>query len=122
MYEKIESFSCETNINGESYVYKYFLLYSLKKMTIENSEIEIPCYGIEITRERLGNDGVIDIYSENINCISPQKSKVIQLLYMLKENEVSPIHLVDIAGEFVDDCVGDFDLEISNESRKLAYV
>jgi hypothetical protein len=122
MYEKIESFSCQTNIDGENYVYKYFLLHSVKKMTVENIEFEIPCYGIEILREKIANDRIVDTYSENIKYVSPQKNKVLELLNMLKEYEVSPIHLIDIAGNSVDDWVSDFDTEISNESGKTAFI
>jgi hypothetical protein len=122
MYEKIESFSCQTNIDGENYIYTYFLLHSVKKMIVDNIELEIPCYGIEILREKMVNDRIVDAYSENIKYVSPQKNKVLELLNMLKEYEVSPIHLIDIAGDSVDEWVGDFDTEICSESRSFAFI
>ena len=122
MYEKIESFSCQTSIEGEKYVYKYFLLQSIKKVSMENDEIDVQCYGIEIQRERIIADRVVDTYSENIKYMSPQKNKVLGLLNLLKDYEVSPIHLVDVTGDSVDEWVEDFDYVTSNNQKRALFV
>ncbi|MDB2097813.1 DUF6514 family protein [Clostridium paraputrificum] len=46
--------------------------------------------------------------------MSTQRHKVKGLLNLLYKNEVSPIHLIDIIGEYVDKWVGDFE-----ESKKM---
>ncbi|MCR6513918.1 MAG: DUF6514 family protein [Clostridium sp.] len=86
--------------NGIERIYNYKLI----KSVLGIDEV----FGIEI--ERLDYKGEIKInsYSEAVELISPNEEKVKGLLNMLYENGVSPIHLIDIAGEFIDECVNDF--------------
>ncbi|WP_297637810.1 DUF6514 family protein [uncultured Clostridium sp.] len=65
-------------------------------------------YGIEIERIDCIKDEIIDSFKDSVELISPNKEKVERLLVMLYENGVSPLHLIDIAGEFIDECVNDF--------------
>lgn len=122
MYDKLESFSCQTNMPGEKYIYRYFLLQTIKKILVNDCEINVPCYGIEISSEKIIDDRIVDIYSENIKCMSPEKNKVLELIDMLRENEVSPVHLVDITGDKVDEWVSDFEPEISDHFKKAAII
>ena len=48
------------------------------------------------------------IERNEIRKISNSKTKVEWLLNLLKDNNVSPIHLVDILGSYVDEYVSDF--------------
>lgn len=50
-----------------------------------------------------------DIFSDSLTVVSSVKDKVVNLIEFLKDNEVSPHHLVDIVGEYADEWVGDFD-------------
>ncbi|WP_407644975.1 DUF6514 family protein [Clostridium polyendosporum] len=45
--------------------------------------------------------------------ISPQRHKVHNLLKMIYDNGVSPRHLIDILGEYVDTYVIDFDVALA---------
>ena len=62
---------------------------------IETKYNEVNTYGIEIERN-------------SIEKISYYLEKVRELLSILYKNEVSPIHLVDIIGEKVDEYVSEF--------------
>lgn len=66
-------------------------------------------YGIEVEREDYNNENVVNIERDSILKISNQVHKVEGLLEKLYNNEVSPIHLVDVIGAYVDEYVLDFE-------------
>jgi hypothetical protein len=70
----------------------------------------IQAYGIEIERLDYDKNLLINIERDNINLISPQRKKVENILNLLYENNVSPIHLVDIIGQYADEYVCDFNM------------
>ena len=72
---------------------------------IETKYNEVNTYGIEIERKDFNNDVLINIERNSIEKISYYLEKVRELLSILYKNEVSPIHLVDIIGEKVDEYV-----------------
>ena len=65
-------------------------------------------YGIEVERKDFKDSNLINIERDSICKISPNKDKVEVLVDKLYKYEVSPIHLIDIIGEDVDNCVADF--------------
>ena len=66
-------------------------------------------YGIEVERQDVVDGSLVTVERDSIDLISPNKEKVEVLLNLLAKNNVSPIHLVDIIGEYVDQYVGEFD-------------
>ena len=70
---------------------------------------EVQAYGIEAERTDSTNQEVIAIDRAEIEYISPYLHKVSSLLSKLYSNNVSPIHLTDVIGEYVDDYASDFD-------------
>lgn len=75
---------------------------------IETKYNEVNTYGIEIERKDFNNDVLINIERNSIEKISYYLEKVRELLSILYKNEVSPIHLLDIIGEKVDEYVSEF--------------
>ncbi len=67
-------------------------------------------FGIEIERQDLIEGEVVRIERDSINKISNKEEKVKELLNLVHKNQVSPIHLVDILGEYVDRYVSDFNI------------
>lgn len=65
-------------------------------------------YGIEVEREDFINNELTNIERDSVDRISPNKDKVFELVNKLYKFEVSPIHLIDIIGEDVDNFVADF--------------
>ena len=96
----LESLEFRKEINGMDTRYLYKI--------IESDYRGNATYGISVSREYIKNNEVIDEYEENIKFVSPIKDKVKELLEMLYRGQVSPIHLIDIAGDYVDNCVDDF--------------
>lgn len=82
--------------------------YSYRLLEMQYKSIKT--YGIEIERKDLIKGKQVDFISEKVERISPIKEKVIMILEKLKENKVSPIHLIDIIGEEVDNCIFDFNM------------
>jgi Family of unknown function (DUF6514) len=65
-------------------------------------------YGIEVERQDFVEGVLIKIERDEIRKISSIKEKVEDLLELIHRNKVSPIHIVDILGEYVDNYVIDF--------------
>lgn len=67
-------------------------------------------YGIEVERQDFVEGILVNIERDEIRKISNIKEKVNNLLEIIHKNKVSPIHIVDILGEYVDNYVIDFNL------------
>ena len=72
-------------------------------------KLEIQSYGIEVERQDIVDDKLVKIERDLVKCISPHRHKVHNLLKMLYDNIVSPVHLIDILGEYLDEYITDFD-------------
>jgi hypothetical protein len=59
-------------------------------------------YGIEAKREDNKGGLVTNNISDEVKYISAKKERVSEILSLLSRNEVSPIHLVNIIGEYID--------------------
>jgi len=51
---------------------------------------------------------MVKIERDSVNYISTHKEKVKKLFDLVSKNNVSPIHLIDVIGEYVDEYVSDF--------------
>lgn len=69
----------------------------------------VQSYGIEIERQDIVNGNVVNFERDRVLDISPDRYKVHLLLKLLYDNGVSPVHLIDVAGEYIDDYITDFD-------------
>ncbi|WMJ80495.1 DUF6514 family protein [Clostridium sp. MB40-C1] len=94
----------------ESVVYNYSYRIIKDKLVFEEQDnLEIQSYGIEVERQDIVDGKIIKIERQAVKSISPHRHKVHSLLKILYDNLVSPIHLIDILGEFIDNYVTDFD-------------
>ena len=96
------------NENGK-YNYVYRLTKCDFQFQIEHNESMIQSYGIEVERQVIVDEHIVNIERDYVKNISPQRHKVHSLLKMLYDYEVSPIHLIDILGEYIDEYITDFD-------------
>ncbi|ERK29169.1 MULTISPECIES: DUF6514 family protein [Clostridium] len=83
---------------------RYEYSYRLVKTDYRN----MVAYGIEVERMDFNDENLINIERECINKISPVYNKVENMVDLLYKYRVSPIHLVDVLGETIDECVMDF--------------
>ncbi|MBI6873250.1 DUF6514 family protein, partial [Clostridium aciditolerans] len=79
--------------------------------------IEVQSYGIEIERQDLVDGKLVNIERDCVKSISPERHKVHNLMKLLYDNNVSPIHLIDVLGDYIDEYIVDFDKEI----KDIAY-
>jgi hypothetical protein len=76
----------------------------------------ITAYGIEIERKDYVGLKNVNLEREKIDIISPHRYKVKQLIMKLYNNQVSPLHLIDIIGGYVDEHAYEFDAEIQEQA------
>lgn len=101
-----------TSINGDDDDVEFRYAYRLIKKDYKG----IIAYGIEIERKDYVDLININLEREKIDIISPNRYKVKQLLMKLYNNQVSPLHLIDIIGSYVDEHVYEFDIGIQEQA------
>lgn len=86
---------------------------------IKSQYCGFPAYGVEIERNDYRGLTKIKEEKDSIELVSTQRHKVKQIVMNLCNYEVSPIHLVDILGEFVDEHAHEFDMALSKEVQLI---
>lgn len=104
----VEEYTCINKDTNTEYRYAYRL--------IRKDYNSMSAYGIEVERKDYVNLINVNLEREKIELISLQRHKVKQLLMKLYNNQVSPIHLIDVIGSYVDEYTYEFDINISNEA------
>ncbi|VYU59585.1 hypothetical protein [Clostridium tertium] len=94
--------SLYTSLKNEDKEIKY--LYRLTEESYRDGQ----AFGIEVERQDIVDGNVITIERDYIGKISTIEDKVRELLSLIHNYQVSPVHLVDILGEYVDNYVMDF--------------
>lgn len=94
--------------------YFYRLVKSQISVSMYDEVTKVQAYGIEIERQDTVSGIVECIQRDSVLNISPQRHKVKELFKMVYENTVSPIHIIDILGEYIDDYTSDFDEMLNN--------
>ena len=110
----IESLYKKITDGDVNYNYAYRLVKNQISVSMYGKLSQIQAYGIEIERQDITNDTVVKIQRDCVENISPQRYKVKNLLKMLCDNTVSPIHMIDILGEYIDEYTSDFDEMLAN--------
>lgn len=72
---------------------------------IEETVLNRQAFGIEIERQDFNNGEISDLERDYVNIVAIDENKANEILVKLYDNEVSPIHLVDIVGEYSDNCI-----------------
>lgn len=99
-----------------TYLYNYKLIKGVINIQFEKEMLPIQSYGIEVERQDLKEGSVVNTVKDSIGYISPQRHKVQELLRMIYKNGVSPIHLVEVLGEYVDTYIEDFNSDVINKT------
>lgn len=104
----VEEYTCINKETDVEFRYSYRL--------IKKDYNGVPAYGIEIERKDYIDLKNIGLERERIEIISPQRHKVKELLMKLYNNQVSPIHLMDVIGSYVDEYVYEFDSDLQRQA------
>jgi len=105
----LENLSKKVTDDDVRHNYFYRLVKSQMTVAMDNESTEVQAYGIEIERQDIVDDVVVFIERDCVENISPQRHKVKNLLKLLYENTVSPIHIIDVLGDYIDEYISDFD-------------
>ena len=117
----IENLSKVENLEGKKYKYIYRITKSSFPIKINEEIVNLDCYGIETECEEILENCVVSVERSSIEKISTSRYKVHNLVKLLYDNSVSPIHLVDVIGEYVDEYVSDFDSTAINLDEQLVH-
>lgn len=96
----VEVLNERITVDNVDYVYNY------RVITSEYNGIN--AYGIEVERIDYKDDVEYNLERDDIKLISTDIKKVQELNRILYNNLVSPLHLVDVIGEYADLYVEDF--------------
>lgn len=115
----VECITRNENFEGimKNYIYrltKNSFSISLDAENLSEDKMEVQTYGIEIERQDILDDCIINIERESVESISPYRHKVHDLLKLLSDNCVSPIHLIEILGEYIDEYILDFNEDLKD--------
>lgn len=89
-------------VNIEENEVKY--IYRMTEKNIKNRQ----AFGIEIERQDFNNGEIINLERDSVSLVASEEMKANDILVMLFNNLVSPIHLVNIVGEYSDLCAAEF--------------
>lgn len=93
-------------------VYFYRMIKSKININYNWDTIPIQSYGIEVERQDMLNDKLVNVCRDCVRNISPDRYKVHNLLKLLYDGQVSPIHLVEVIGDYVDEYILEFDKQL----------
>ncbi len=104
----VEEYTCVNNDSDIEFRYAYRLIKKDFKGTT--------AYGIEIERKDYVGLKSVNLEREKIDIISVHRHKVKQLLMKLYNNQVSPLHLIEIVGSYADEHAYEFDVGIDEKA------
>lgn len=95
-----KTLSTIVNINEKEVKY----IYRMTEKNIRNRQ----AFGIEIERQDFNDGQVVSLERDYVSLVASEEKKANDILLLLFNNLVSPIHLVDIVGEYSDLCAAEF--------------
>ena len=95
-----KTLSTIVNINEEEVKY----IYRMTEKNIRNRQ----AFGIEIERQDFNDGQVVNLERDYVSLVASEEKRANDILLLLFNNLVSPIHLVDIVGEYSDLCAAEF--------------
>ncbi|MEG0307803.1 MAG: DUF6514 family protein [Clostridium sp.] len=104
----IETLKCNEVCDGNSIEYTYRLIERELSIDDQGDKKVIGAYGIEVESEVKLTDESVQAFKSEIKYITPFKHRGIEFLNILKNNSVSPIHLIDITEEYIEEYYSDF--------------
>jgi hypothetical protein len=115
----VENLSKVELVDGKKCRYSYKLIQSHFPTKATDGIVSVNSYGIEVERQDIINNNIVNIERESIVNISSYRHKVHNLLKLIYDNSVSPIHLIDVIGEYVDEYTSDYNSSEDNFIEEL---
>lgn len=105
----IETIKCNAENEQNHVEYTYNLIQSELEIYMHGEKRVIDAYGVEVESKVKDKNSAVNEYKEEVKYITPYRYKGSEFLKLLKNNKVSPIHLLDITEEYIEEYYGDFD-------------
>lgn len=105
----IDTINCNLKCENGELEYVYNLTEKKLSLEVEGEEEEVVSYGVEAQSFIKTGEKRTLVSKEEIQVLTPYKHKAKEFISMLRRNEVSPIHLLDIAEEIIEEYYLDFD-------------
>lgn len=115
----IETLKCNCDCGGDVLEYTYRLIQRDLHVESHGEDQSIKAYGVEVESKRKNNDKIVQASKEEVKYVTPYKYKGSQFLHMLERNMVSPMHLVEVTEEVIEEFYIDFDKELYTQFDKV---
>jgi hypothetical protein len=100
----------------------YYLVLDELALEYEGEKMVLPSYGIEIVSEKYKKGKMFDSESEVYENISPCEDKVIDLIRYYADMFLSPVHLLEVVDEHIEEYIEDFDRMLQEQYQKECRV
>lgn len=105
----IDTINCRIKCDDGELEYIYNLTERKLSLEVEGKEEEIITYGVEAQSYLVKENKKVLVFRDAIDVLTPYKHKAKEFINILKKNEVSPVHLLDIAEEIIEEYYLDFE-------------
>lgn len=105
----VENMYSKKTCDNIEYTYSYRLTKTNVQISTSKGKNYVQAYGIEAERKDMSDGVIVNVERESVKVISPERHKVHNLLKILCDNSVSPIHFIDVLGEYIDEYANDFE-------------
>lgn len=105
----IDTINCSIKCDDGELEYIYNLTERKLSLEVEGKEEEIITYGVEAQSYVVKENKKVLISKDAIEVLTPYKHKAKEFINMLRKNEVSPVHLLNIAEEVIEEYYLDFE-------------
>lgn len=85
----------------EATLLEYYLLEDA--VEVKESNFAVMCYGIEVVKRNVGEDGLEYTQSKTVKNITCSETLARQFLELISSNEVMPISIKDVLDDFVEE-------------------
>lgn len=105
----IETIKCNVEYEQNNMEYTYNLTQSELEIHMREEKRTINAYGVEVESKVKDKNNDVYEYKEEVKYITPYRCKGSEFLSFLRNNRVSPIHLLEITEEYIEEYYRDFD-------------
>ena len=93
---------------GTTIWHNFNSMYGIVLLLTEKNIRNRQAFGIEIERQDFNDGQVVNLERDYVSLVASEEKRANDILLLLFNNLVSPIHLVDIVGEYSDLCAAEF--------------
>ncbi|SNX54511.1 DUF6514 family protein [Thermoanaerobacterium sp. RBIITD] len=115
-YKRVSEYVSTKNVGDKTIIRKYSVVKSEVNIFNGGENVEVPSYGIEISEQVFVNNVVQKEFGDVVAHISPYHDKVEDIAKLLRDKDLSPLHLSDIIDDVYYIYIADYD-EYAKECR-----